>query len=104
MSEVIYEVNLAVEQDIAEAFGQWLEAHIEEMVRLPGFIDATWHQLEGTPAAVKWSIHYRLVSLEAYERYITQDAPKMRGDGLTRFGGQFEATRRLLSVHKIFSP
>ena len=52
--------------------------------------------IEETPDAVKWSIHYRLVSLEAYERYITQDAPKMRGDGLTRFGGQFEATRRVL--------
>jgi hypothetical protein len=37
---VIYEVNLCVAEPVADTFADWLPGHVEDMLTLPGFIDA----------------------------------------------------------------
>ena len=102
MSQVIYEVNLTVERVIADEFAGWLHPHIQAMVNLRGFMEAQWFEVTSTSNTVEWCVQYRLESQEAYEHYITNEAPKMRGDGLQRFGDRFEATRRLLVTKERF--
>lgn len=96
---IVYEVNLAVNADAAEAYAAWLDGHIAELLALPGFEGATCFE-DVTPERPddrrRWTIHYRLASREALDAYLRDHAPRMREDGMQRFGGRFEASRRFL--------
>lgn len=101
---IVYEVNLRVERAIAPDYVQWLQAHVAQMLALPGFVGA---QVFEEPAAcdaahLAWCCQYRLVDVAALERYLQEHAPRMRADGVERFGDRFHATRRVL--HPIAAP
>lgn len=93
---VIYEVNLSVNPSIQSDFGQWLEIHIKEMLALPGFQSAQWWQVETESELIEWCVHYILDDRNSLQRYFEEFASQMRGDGLTRFGDHFQASRRIL--------
>lgn len=101
---IVYEVNLRVERSIAPAYAQWLRAHVEQMLALPGFIAAElFEDPDGGDAAhLAWCCQYRLVDDAALDRYLREHAPRMRADGVTRFGDRFSATRRVL--HPLVAP
>ena len=44
--QVVYEVNLQVDTEAAEAFMKWLGPHVEEMLTFDGFQSATIHTLD----------------------------------------------------------
>lgn len=95
---VIYEVNLAVDADIAPEFAHWLPRHIDEMLALPGFTGADAAQeLVDQSDLVKWCIRYRLSDQDALKAYIQSHAEQMRADGIQRFGKKFKAHRRILT-------
>jgi len=104
---VIYEVNLSVDSAIADAYAAWLADHIREMLKIPGFFRARWYERrpedEGRdPAEVAlWTVSYDVYSRDDLERYFREDAPRMRGDGVARFGGRFEASRRILEPRSL---
>lgn len=89
----IYEVNLSVEAPVREAYLQWLREHIEEMTALPTFESAKLLEDEQG----QWVVQYFASSKAQIDRYLEEFAPKMRGDGLRRFEGQFTAKRRILA-------
>ena len=104
----IYEVNLEVDEKIAEQFGQWLTTHIEEMLSFDGFRSAQWlvrdRKDEGIDTdVVLWTIQYTLDGRASHTQYISTHAQRMRQDGLRLFGGSFQASRRLLQMHTSFS-
>jgi quinol monooxygenase YgiN len=98
---VIYEVNLSVEPDIAQTYCAWLQEHIEEILALEGFIKATWYDVEGEKDAKQrqYCIHYVLENRDALAHYFKQHASRLREDGLKRFAGKFQASRRILTKH-----
>ncbi|MDX1420132.1 MAG: DUF4286 family protein, partial [Rubricoccaceae bacterium] len=73
---------------------------------LDGFLGADWFEVE--PEAdtrdgrVRWCVQYRLRDRAALQDYFDRHAARLRGDGLTRFEGRFEATRRVLRRHTAF--
>lgn len=96
---VIYEVELDVDPAIGAQFDTWLDDHVREMLALPGFIDA--EILSPDDAAADRHIRvtrYRLASRADLDRYLHEDAPRMRADGLARFGDRFSASRRILAT------
>lgn len=101
---LIYEVNLDVEPAIAEDYRDWLERHIRDMLGIEGFVSAELFLRPpgddpGTdPSRMGFTVHYRLENREALERYLDNDAPRMRSEGLRLFGGRFTATRRILET------
>ncbi|MDX1418995.1 MAG: DUF4286 family protein, partial [Rubricoccaceae bacterium] len=70
---VIYEVNLAVDAEIADAYAAWLGPHIGEILALDGFLGADWFEVE--PEAdtrdgrVRWCVQYRLRDRAALQDY-----------------------------------
>ncbi len=95
---VIYEVNLTPNQEIMSEFRTWLQAHVAEMVALPGFtgariLDEEEHSSE-YPDTI--TVHYELENREALDVYLNTYAEQMRQHGLDRFGDRFEASRRIL--------
>lgn len=96
---VIYEVNLAVDADIADAYAAWLAPHIEEVLAVEGFTSADWWVEDDDSRQterVRWCVQYRVESRDALATYFRDHAERLRDDGLARFGGRFEASRRIL--------
>ena len=99
MSAVVYEVTLRVRPAIAIAYRAWLDDHVREIVALPGFLDARVSRVVPDEAdAVVLCCHYRLSGAAAFDAYLRDHAPRLREDGLRRFGDGFTATRRVLEV------
>ena len=101
---VVYEVNLAVDLDVADDYAAWLGPHIDELLALDGFEGAEWFvvEQEANDWRVHWCIQYRVRDREALQAYFDEHAARLRGDGLDRFGGRFAATRRILERHAAF--
>lgn len=98
---VLYEVNLDIDAGIAGAYRVWLVPHIAELLTLPGFLDATCYEVVDPPAAagrLSLCVQYRLRDRAALDAYLRDHAPRMRADGLARFGDRFRATRRVLAT------
>ena len=95
---VVYEVTLLVDAAIAGPYGSWLQDHVAEMLGLPGFTGAEILQVcEPLDAGmVGWVVAYRLRDRAALDAYLADHAPRMRADGLRRFGDRFRASRRIL--------
>ena len=98
---VTYEVNLQVDAGIADEYRDWLRAHVDELLVLPGFVDATLYEVREPlePGRVGWCVHYRLRDQAALEQYLREHAPRMRDVGIARFGGRFSASRRVLAPY-----
>lgn len=99
---VIYEVNLTVDADVADAYAAWLRSHIEEVLSVEGFTSAHWWTVEpdgDVVSPVSWCVQYHVESRVALAAYFRDHAERLRGDGLARFGGRFEASRRVLLPH-----
>jgi hypothetical protein len=97
---IVYEVNVHVDADAFADYRAWLDEHVRHMLACPGFESAQIFECrDPQPASGQRDlcVHYRLTDLAALQRYLRDDAPRMRADGMTRFGGRFSATRRVLA-------
>ncbi len=103
--DTIYEVNLFVRREIEKDYRAWLEMHIAEILALPGFLDAQSFDVHQDEAGdeVALCVQYRLQSMAALENYFKQHAPRLRADGVARFGDRFRASRRVLVNRRVFS-
>jgi hypothetical protein len=96
---LVYEVNLAIDAEVADAFATWLPGHVAELLTLPGFLSAEiFRVVEPTAAAaeVALNVRYLLTGREALDGYLRDHAARLRADGAARFGGRFRAERRVL--------
>ncbi|MEO8672012.1 MAG: DUF4286 family protein [Tahibacter sp.] len=98
---IVYEVNIRVAASIAVDYAAWLAAHVAEIRRLPGFVDARVFAVEEMPppesdAEQRLCVHYHLQDRAALQRYLREDAPRLRRDGVERFADQVHVHRRVL--------
>ncbi len=96
---VIYEVNLAVDAEIAVEYRRWLITHVQEMRALPGFTGARLleaMEAEPDPKQTTFCTQYELIDQAALDDYLRVHAARMRADGINRFGDRFRASRRIL--------
>ncbi|HET7307798.1 MAG TPA: DUF4286 family protein [Gammaproteobacteria bacterium] len=97
IAPVIYEVTLTADAAIAADFDAWLARHVEDMVHLPGFLDADIERADPPDAThVMRVARYRVESRAALEHYFAEYAAGMRAAGIDRFGDRFSAARRVL--------
>jgi hypothetical protein len=96
---LVYEVNLEVDAAIAADYRAWLEDHVAQILALPGFTGARIYEvLEPQPPAtlVALCVQYTLRGRDDFDAYLREHAPRMRADGVARFGDRFRAERRVL--------
>lgn len=96
---VVYEVNLDVDAGVIGSYRDWLDGHVAQILALPGFVGARVFEVAEPAAAagrVALCVQYTLVDAAALDAYLRDHAARMRADGLARFGGRFEASRRIL--------
>lgn len=98
---VVYEVNVDLDADIADAYLVWLDEHIDTMCALPGFSGASVFEVVQPPADAgrqRFCVHYQLDDQAALDAYLRDHAARMRSEGESRFGGRFRASRRVLGL------
>ncbi len=99
MQYVIYEVAIEADAVIADDYRRWLDTHVGAMLALPGFVGARVNEvIDPPPTAGTYSfcVQYRLQDQVSLDRYVRDDAPRMRMEGVERFGEQIRTTRRVL--------
>ena len=104
----VYEVNLEVKAHRTQEFADWLGSHIQEMLTFSGFLNATWYTRKPEDEANQqtvtlWTIHYHLESAASYQNYVDTHATRMRTEGVSLFGDDFSASRRLLYQQQTFT-
>ena len=98
-------MSISVDEDVAEAFLEWLYPHIDELLALDGFTGATVlsreAEIEGgdaaAPARRLMAVRYSVASRGHLQEYFDVHAARLRGDGMARFGGKFDISRRILT-------
>ena len=96
---VIYEVNLIINNNILFEYQVWLKNHIREMMTIEGFSGASLCQEVTDKTEMTYlTVRYELTSKQALDNYLTKQAPKIRQDGLDKFGDQFSANRRFFET------
>jgi antibiotic biosynthesis monooxygenase (ABM) superfamily enzyme len=96
---IVYEVNLRVQRRIEAEYRAWLDEHVRSILALPGFVGASvFERLEPPSSDGEFDlcVHYRLVDESALATYLREHAPRLRAEGLARFGNMFHADRRVL--------
>lgn len=96
---VIYEVNIEVDASAHDEYRAWLHDHIAEILALPGFTGAKRFEVLDPPASagrIALCVQYALKDQAALDDYLRDHAPRLRADGMARFGGRFQASRRVL--------
>lgn len=99
MSAVVYEVNVDLDAAIERDYRTWLDAHVREILTLPGFTGARiLGVIEPRPddGRVALCVQYALRDAAALDAYLRDHAPRLRADGIARFGERFRAQRRVL--------
>lgn len=97
---VVYEVDLDLDAAIRDEYLAWLHAHVAQICALPGFTGASVFEVAEPPAApgrASLCVQYRLGAQADLDRYLSEHAPRLRAEGMARFGGRFSASRRVLA-------
>jgi quinol monooxygenase YgiN len=97
---VVYEVRVAVDAEVRDDYRAWLDGHVREILSLPGFERAELYVEEAEGGEPVFVIRYHLVSREALEHYLRDHAPRLRAEGLARFGERMRASRRVLALER----
>jgi quinol monooxygenase YgiN len=102
---VIYEVNLEVDPEMAEAYLAWLQPHIRQVLACEGFQEAELFEIEpaGTSTRQLFSVRYSVRDRKALDAYLAGPAKALRAEGAQRFGESFAATRRIMAARASFS-
>lgn len=98
MTDLIYEVTVAVDADVADAYRAWLNDHIPDVLAAGGFEHAAIYALADAPADGRSHlvVQYAVPGRAALSAYLAGPAAALRADAEHRFGGRFEARRRVL--------
>lgn len=100
----IYNVTVNVDESILLDWMDWIKPHIKEVLKTGRFISAKLTQVlvEEDMGGVTFSIQYTAPTKEDLEAYYEHDAPKLRNDGLAKFGDKMLAFRTELKLIEEF--
>jgi hypothetical protein len=83
---------------------QDLEEAVRQAVRLDESVPTEIREAAASSIPTRmYCIQYRLRDRESLTAYLDGHAEAMRQDGIERFGAQFAATRRIMSLYKKFT-
>lgn len=95
---IVYNVTVKVENEILEEWLEWIQQHMPEVVETGCFESYSFFELlEPKVDELRTFVVQYFAKNEAdYERYVSDFAPKLREDGIKKFGEKFVAFRSIL--------
>lgn len=92
----VYEVTLEIDREVADDVEGWLAGHVDDMLAVPGIIEAKTYALEDSDERVRRVTLYHFESDAHLARYLEGPAKALRQSTTDRFGECFTAHRRVL--------
>jgi Domain of unknown function (DUF4286) len=101
---VLYEVDYAADVEIEASFDTWLRDHTADVLQFDGFLSAEILDDEAVapPGRVRRIVQYRLRDRAALEAYLREHAPRLRQQGVDKFGDRYSVQRRVLAHREEF--
>jgi hypothetical protein len=95
---VIYEVNVNVNKDIYNEYYKWLITHMDEMLKMDGFtkVEIGLVENQDDDSKKKVRVSYTIDTYDNLQKYLSENAPKMRSAAIEIFGDKFHADRRII--------
>jgi hypothetical protein len=100
---IIYNVTVSIDNDAEESWVNWMkEKHIPEVLATGLFLESRFTRVLGEEENGKtYSIQYLCESMDTYEKYRDEHAPRLQKDHADRYQGKFAAFRTILKVVEI---
>lgn len=98
---ILYEVNFEIDTPQTEALLEWLEGHMEAMLKIDGFMKAElFEALEeyDDEGQIILTIHYYLSSEEALNRYFAEFDEEVQASIPQEFHKNLSLWRRVLNA------
>lgn len=98
---IIYNVTVKLEKEIEAAWVSWIkDQHIADLMNTGLFTDARLCRLleQDETDGVTYIAQYFCKSIDEYNKYIDEHAPRMREEGFKKFGNRFIAFRTVMEV------
>ena len=101
---VLYEIDYQADAAIEGPFDTWLRDHIADVLQFDGFLSAEILDDASVPppGRIRRIVQYRLRDRAALEAYLREHAPRMRSQGVEKFGDGYTAERRVLAHREEF--
>ena len=102
----IYNVTINIDDDVKDEWLTWMETHILDVLNTGKFVAAKLTQVlvEEEMGGTTYSVQYTAKTKEDLQNYYKEDARRLRGDGLRKFGDIMVAFRTELRLIKEFYP
>ena len=97
---IIYNVTINIEQDVHDEWLKWMkEVHVREVMETGLFVEnKICKLLVDEEQGVTYSFQYTAKTMDDYERYRAEHAPRLQADVKRKYEGKFVAFRSLLEV------
>ncbi len=98
---IVYNISIKIVPEIEEEWVSWQnDEHIPEVMSSGQFTEYKFFRLleQHEPDGITYVVQYFASSLENYERYINDSAPKLRQKALYKWGNKFIAFRTIMEV------
>ena len=102
----IYNVTINIDDDVKDEWLTWMETHILDVLNTGKFVAAKLTQVlvEEEMGGTTYSVQYSAKTKEDLQNYYKEDAKRLRGDGLRKFGDKMVAFRTERRLIKEFYP
>ena len=102
----IYNVTINIDDDVKDEWLTWMETHILDVLNTGKFVAAKLTEVlvEEEMGGTTYSIQYTAKTKEDIQNYYKEDAKRLRGDGMRKFGDKMVAFRTELRLIKEFYP
>ena len=88
---VTYEVTALVRPDLVNAYESYMPNHISALLATGRFVRATFSRAAGH----RYRIRYEANDQQSLDRYIAEDAPRLRADFAEHFPDGIELSREI---------
>lgn len=98
---IIYNVTINIHESAHDQWMNWMKTkHINDVLATGKFSSARMVKVlvEEEMGGTTYSIQYTTDTMETLQKYYSEDAPKLRDDGLALFGDKMLAFRTELEV------
>lgn len=98
---ILYNVTINIDESVHRQWLQWMqEKHIQDVLATGKFSSARLIKvlIDEEMGGTTYSVQYTTDSKETLQKYYTEDAPRLREEGLKLFGDKMLAFRTELEV------
>ena len=97
---ILYNVTVNIDTNVRDEWLKWMkEVHIPDLLATGMFVECKMARILAEEAGgISYSVQYFARTMDDYDRYMDEFAPKLQADHDKKFSGKYVSFRTLLQV------